>query len=80
MANTLGLPELALMGWMVAMLAILVVPASRICAKAGYSMWLGALAIVPIVNVLLAFFLAFVPWPIEKELARARGQGTAPAQ
>ncbi len=71
----MGLPELVLM---VVMVTIAVVPASRICAKAGYSMWLGALAIVPGVNIALAFFLAFVRWPIERELERARREGAAP--
>ncbi len=70
----LGLPELAII---VVMVGIAVVPASRICAKAGYSLWLGTLAIVPGVNVALVFFLAFVRWPIEKQLERARQRGPA---
>jgi len=34
-------------------------PATRICAKAGYSPWLGVVAIIPIGNVFLLWFLGF---------------------
>jgi energy-converting hydrogenase Eha subunit B len=61
----LGLPELLLIA-VIAVVAVL--PASRICAKAGYPAWLGALAILPVANVVLAFFLAFSRWPIERQV------------
>ena len=65
MLNTLGLPEVGV----ILVVAILVVlPATRICAKAGYPAWLGALAVLPVLNVVLAFFLAFAKWPIERRL------------
>ena len=72
MANTLGVPELVL----IITIAILVVlPASRICAKAGYPAWLGALALLPAANVVLAFFLAFAEWPMERTLKELRERG-----
>jgi len=40
----------------------------RIFAKAGYSWALGLLMIVPIADIIMAFFLAFADWPIHKEL------------
>ena len=64
----MGIPELAVIVMTVVMVALAVVPAARICGKAGFPMWLGILAVVPIANVVLAFFLAFAKWPIEKEL------------
>jgi uncharacterized membrane protein YhaH (DUF805 family) len=40
----------------------------KIFAKAGYSWALGLLILIPIVNIIMAFFLAFADWPIHKEL------------
>jgi hypothetical protein len=73
--NTLGLPEMVV----IALIALCtVLPASLICGKAGYPRWLGGLAIVPLLNVILAFFLAFAEWPVERELKEARlGQRNA---
>jgi ATP/ADP translocase len=65
----LGLPELILIAVMILIIAL---PASRICAKAGYTAWLGVLVLVPPVSVLLLFFLAFVEWPIERQLQALR--------
>ena len=73
MSASLGLSELLII---VVIAACTVLPASLICSKAGYPRWLGALAILPVINVVLAFFLAFVEWPIQRELRQARqGQG-----
>ena len=68
----MGIPELAVIVMTVVMVALAVVPAARICGKAGFPMWLGILAIVPVANVVLAFFLAFAKWPIEKEIEAFR--------
>jgi hypothetical protein len=75
MLDTLGLPELALV---VVVVVLVVVPASRICVKAGYPAWLGALALLPVLNVALVFFLAFAKWPIEKQLELAYHRGPKP--
>ena len=45
------------------MVAIVAYPASRICSRLGFSPWLGLLALVPVVNVFLLFFVAFSRWP-----------------
>lgn len=45
---------------------LLAVPFWRICAKAGYTGWMGLLVLVPIVNLLLVWFLALAPWPLER--------------
>jgi hypothetical protein len=39
-------------------------PAWRICAKAGFPGALGLLILVPLVNLLLLYFLAFADWPV----------------
>ena len=44
-------------------LALLAWPASRICRRVGFSPWLGVLIIVPIVNVVLLWFVALARWP-----------------
>ena len=51
---------------MLAVGVLLVVPVWRICAKAGYSGWLGLLVLVPIANLLLLYFLGFSEWPLER--------------
>jgi len=43
--------------------ALIIVPFWFIFKKAGYSPWLGVLMIVPIVNLVLLYFLAFSNWP-----------------
>jgi uncharacterized membrane protein YhaH (DUF805 family) len=40
----------------------------KIFLKAGYSWALGLLMLIPIVNIIMAFYLAFADWPIHKEL------------
>ena len=46
--------------------ALVVWPYSRIFRKAGFSPWLGLLMLVPIVNIVMIFFLAFADWPALK--------------
>ncbi len=49
--------------WMLLFSVIVVVPFWRICTKAGYSGWLSFLAVIPVANVFLVFFLGFSDWP-----------------
>lgn len=46
---------------------IVIIPFWRIFAKAGYSSWLSILMIIPFVNIIMLYFLAFANWPILKE-------------
>jgi hypothetical protein len=43
--------------------ALIILPFCFIFKKAGYSPWLGLLMVVPIVNLVLLYFLAFSEWP-----------------
>jgi hypothetical protein len=60
MFGSLGLPELLVV---VVLAAAVVWPAARVCAKAGYSPWLGLASILPGANILLLWFLALAEWP-----------------
>jgi hypothetical protein len=44
----------------------------KIFAKAGYPGALGLLLLVPLVNLVMFFFLAFSDWPVLKELEALR--------
>ena len=52
--------------WLLVAAVLVLVPIWRICAKAGYPGWLGLLALVPVANLLLLYFLAFAEWPLER--------------
>lgn len=42
---------------------LVIIPFWRIFSKAGYSGWLSLLMLVPIVNIVMLYFLAFSEWP-----------------
>ena len=44
----------------------------KIFSKAGYSWALGLLILVPIANIIMAFYLAFADWPVQKELRKLK--------
>lgn len=48
---------------MLVMAALVILPFWFIFSKAGYSKWLSLLMVVPIINVILLYFLAFTKWP-----------------
>ncbi len=47
-------------------IAIAVVPVSRICRRTGYSGWLGLLMLVPMFNLVLLYFIGCADWPADK--------------
>ncbi|MDA7086810.1 hypothetical protein PH586_10495 [Pseudomonas sp. SA3-5] len=51
---------------MLLFLVLITLPFCLIFKKAGYSQWLGLLMVVPIVNFVLLYFLAFSSWPAER--------------
>jgi len=59
-------------------IAIKVLIFCKIFGKAGYSWALGLLMLVPIANIIMAFFLAFADWPVRKELRRLKQQQEGP--
>ena len=77
MFGDLGGPELALIALMVTLgLVLVALPASRICARVGFSPWLGPLAVIPVVNLALLWFVALAAWPkfAERELDASRNE------
>ena len=64
MAGTPGPIELILI---VVMGAVVVVPFWRVFSKAGFSGALSLLMLVPLVNLIMIFVLAFAPWPALKQ-------------
>ena len=50
----------------------------KIFSKAGYCWALGLLMLVPIVNIIMPFVLAFADWPIQKEMRLLKQQQEKP--
>jgi uncharacterized membrane protein YhaH (DUF805 family) len=49
-------------------LAVKLLICCKIFANAGYSWALGLLMLIPIVNIIMIFYLAFADWPVNREL------------
>ena len=58
---------------------IAVVPFWRICKRVGHSPWLSLLVVLPLVNLVFIYYLAFSQWPAEKNSARPGAPGVPPA-
>lgn len=52
--------------------AIIIIPFWKIFSKAGYNAALSLPMVIPIVGIVLLFFLAFSEWPIEKKLGQEK--------
>ena len=69
MFGSIGMPELVVLLVVGVVSAVVVIwPAARICAKAGYSPWLGIAAVIPVANVVLLWFLAWAEWPERRNI------------
>ena len=55
-------------------MAIALIIWCKLFSKAGYPWALGLLVLVPIANIVVAFYLAFADWPVLKELRQLRRQ------
>jgi hypothetical protein len=67
--NYFGLPELPflLIGGI-----IIILPLWKVFSKAGYPGALSLGMILPVVNIILLYFLGFSDWPVLKELKASR--------
>ncbi len=45
-----------------------VFPFWKICSKAGFPGWISLLVLIPVLNIVLLFFLALADWPALKNL------------
>jgi hypothetical protein len=52
---------------------ITVLPFWRICSRVGHSPWLSLLMLVPLINVIFIYYLAFSEWPFERSGAATPG-------
>jgi hypothetical protein len=75
MLRSIGLPEL-LVVFTVFCFPLLVVPFWKIFSKAGYPGIMSIAMLVPLVNVVMLFFLGFSDWPVLRELIRLRQRST----
>ena len=48
----------------VLIILIVILPFWKICSKAGFSPWASLLMLVPFVNLIFLYYLAFAKWPI----------------
>jgi hypothetical protein len=58
-----GRPGLLVIAFMATMAFIVIWPASRICRRIGFSPVLGVLAVLPLANLLLLWYVALAEWP-----------------
>ena len=72
MFDSLGVPELIVVGVLGTFAIAALIPWFFIYKKAGYHPAMGCLMFVPLVNVVMLFVLAFSEWPIERELRNLR--------
>jgi hypothetical protein len=49
--------------WLLAWIALILPPFWKIFAKAGFSPWLALLVLVPLVNLIVLYVVAFSRWP-----------------
>jgi hypothetical protein len=66
----LGIPELAVLAIWPFALAAIAWPAARILSRIGFSPWLSLLALIPVGNLVLPWFVAYARWPGEDGLRR----------
>ena len=66
--GNIGVPEILLMVLVIVVVGIIfvIVPYWRIFRKAGFPPALSILMIVPLVNIGMLYFLAFMDWPALK--------------
>ena len=60
MINNIGLPGILLL---VVYAAIVVVPFFQLWKRTGHSGWMSLLMILPLVNLIMLYVLAFKRWP-----------------
>ena len=74
----IGIPELMIIGFFMFLGGVVVVlPFWMIFSKAGFPGWMSLTQLIPIVNVVALFYLAFAEWPIHRGTDRPFGVWTA---
>lgn len=60
-----GFMVFVLLFWAIG-IAIVIIPFWKIYEKAGFSKWLSLLMIVPVVNLIVLYVVAFSTWPVHR--------------
>jgi hypothetical protein len=76
MFASVGFPEVLVLLAIAAMSLAIIWPATRICRRIGRSPLLGALAVIPLANVLLLWLVALARWPQSNPERRLGSRGT----
>jgi hypothetical protein len=56
---------------------LLIIPFWRLCLRIGHSPWLSLLLLIPLVNLIFVYFIAFSQWPSERG-STGTGGGAGP--
>ncbi len=59
----IGAPEILIAFVVLLIWASVIWPAARIARRLGFTPWLGVLVVIPMVNMLLLWFVALAEWP-----------------
>lgn len=68
MLGGIGAQELLLLFLTFLIWAVVLVPYWMVFAKAGFPGWYSLSLIVPFLNIIVLYILAFAEWPIHREL------------
>ena len=56
----------------IVLVAVMIIPYWKIYQRTGQSGALSLLQLIPVVNIIMLFVLAFSAWPLEDELKKAQ--------
>jgi hypothetical protein len=69
--GSLGLTEVLVIVFIIGCLAaVAVLPFWMIFSKAGFPGWLSLTQLIPLVNVIALFYLAFAEWPALRDVTK----------
>lgn len=51
------------------MVVVTVLPFWMICSKAGFPGWISLAVLIPVLNLVLLFYLAFADWPALRQVS-----------
>jgi len=81
MVRSFGVPELMIVLVVSLVIGIIsMLPWFFIYRKAGYHPAMGCLMFIPLVNIIMLFILAFMEWPIERDLQNLRASRQPPPE